>query len=286
MTILLIDGDLIAYRCAAAAEKAVYNIKTQDSVVTYNSKAEVKDWLKAFPEEEVEIEHSREYGPVEHALYLAKENVHGIVEALDGIPEIWLSASDGGNFRKQLATVLPYKGNRSPLAKPKWLQETRDYLIAYQGAKCAEEEEADDRLGIRATEEREKGNEEVVICSIDKDLDQIEGHHYNWVRKEAYHVNEKDAIRSFYTQLLVGDRTDNIPGIAGVGPKGAERILEGYSKESGLFRAAREAWHKAYPSGFSLPSKEELRPVDEVLLEVGRLLWIRRYPGQLWEFPK
>jgi hypothetical protein len=248
--------------------------------------------MKAFPEEEIEIEHTREHAPVEYALHLAKESIHGIVEALDGQPEIWLSSNDGSNFRKQLASILPYKGNRSPLAKPQWLNETRDYLVAYQGAKVAEGEEADDALGIRGTEEGSKA----IICSLDKDLDQVPGLHYNWVKKERYEVNERDALRAFYTQLLTGDRTDNIPGIAGIGPKRASAILEGYTAESGLFGAAREAWHKAYPSGFSIPTPTspvagatamgKTRSVDSVLLEVGRLLWIRRYPDQLWNFPK
>lgn len=294
MNTLLLDGDLICYRSAAAAEKARYRVKHSSGLdVVHDTKKECNEFVKASNLDNLEVEHIREYGPVEHALYLAKETINGIVSTLGGSPEIWLGSSDGSNFRKQVATLLPYKGNRSPFDKPRWLQETRDYLIANWGAQCAEEEEADDRLGIRQTEEHDQGNENIILCSIDKDLLQIPGQHYNWVRKERKEVNERESIRSFYLQLLTGDRTDNIPGIAGVGPVTAEAILAGFTKESGLFGAARKAWHDAYPAGFSLPEKSGMvqgstadRSVDSVLLEVGRLLWIRRYPEQMWEFPK
>lgn len=65
--------------------------------------------------------------------------------------------------------------------------------------------------------------EKTVICTKDKDLDMISGLHYNWTKdKEPYEVSEQQALKAFYSQLLTGDRVDNIQGIKGIGNKKAE----------------------------------------------------------------
>ena len=61
--------------------------------------------------------------------------------------------------------------------------------------------EADDILGILATSQKiVKGNK--IIVSIDKDLDQIAGLHYNPKNKEFYKVTPKEAEYNFYFQVF------------------------------------------------------------------------------------
>jgi len=129
-----------------------------------------------------------------------------------------------------------------------------------------ETQEADDAIGIRAYS---MGEEDYIICSIDKDLDNLRGKHYNFVKNEAYYVTEEQAIKNFYRQLLTGDRVDNIPGLSGIGPKKAEKILEGCVTEEELFKAVSQAY------------KGDL----DYLTEQGQLLWIRRKDGELWTPP-
>jgi DNA polymerase-1 len=124
------------------------------------------------------------------------------------------------NFRY---AVLPsYKWNRKGLEKPVLFGAIKSYLIA--NYLCLEQDklEGDDLMGIISTGERGKH----VICSIDKDMRQIPGKHYNWTSNKKTTVTKAAADLWFYTQILTGDPGDGYTGIPGVGPKKAEKILE------------------------------------------------------------
>jgi 5'-3' exonuclease len=112
--------------------------------------------------------------------------------------------------------------------------------------------EADDYLGINQ-------HESSIICSIDKDLLQVPGKHYNIVKKEFYEIDEETGFRNFYTQLLTGDTSDNIKGIAGIGPVKAKKALTGYFTEQGMFSVVREMYQN-----------------DEWMIMNGQCLWILR----------
>src|SRR5574343_1568457 len=68
--------------------------------------------------------------------------------------------------------------------------------------------------------------EDTIIVTLDKDLDMIPGLHYNWVKNTIYDVNEDEALRFFYKQLLIGDTSDNIVGIRGIGPVKAKTLID------------------------------------------------------------
>ena len=109
--------------------------------------------------------------------------------------------------------------------------ELREMMLSRRLAIAADGREADDYLRIWAHEARMAGDPYIVI-SIDKDLDCIPGMHYNPNKDTVYHVNELDARRFEYQQVLSGDGTDFIPGVMGVGPKKAkQRVAEASSLE-------------------------------------------------------
>jgi hypothetical protein len=172
--------------------------------------------------------------------------------------------SGSTNFRKDIATLKPYKGNRTS-EKPKYYLEIRDYLIKNYGAIMAEGQEADDLMGIA---QWAKPDSSTVICSIDKDLDMIPGLHYNDKKDKLYEVSLEEANRFFVVQLLTGDATDNIPGVPGIGPKNAERLLWGRSAEEGI-EIVQQEYNKAYGASG-----------QEAFEENARLLWIRRKENQ------
>lgn len=169
------------------------------------------------------------------------------------------------NFRYAVAVTTPYKGNRKDLKKPEHYEALREKLVAL-GATTSENQEADDDVAIASTKYRG------WIVHVDKDLDQLPGWHYNPVRKEKYFVTEQEGLRSFYTQLLTGDRIDNIIGLRGIGPVKAAKLLQGCETEQQLYQAVVAAYaaHKEAP---------------ERVLENGQLLWLSRYEGQRWEVP-
>lgn len=249
----LVDSDLLVYRCGFAAEK-----KTKRQL------------------DNGDIEHVREVSPEGHAI----QNLRTVIESLESKfdkLEYYLSGKD--NFRKPVATIQPYKGNRSEFSRPVHFNALRTYLIEWKGAKVIDGSEADDALGIRAT----NGNGIGCIISTDKDLKQIPGHHYNWVRGELSEVDEREGLRVFYKQMLTGDSTDNIPGIDGVGPVNASRIVDPFTREKGMWQAVREEWHTRYPNGYE--NEGRVYPVNNVLEEIAQLLWIQRTGRIKWEAP-
>lgn len=132
-----------------------------------------------------------------------------------------------GNFRDEIAVTKPYKGNRTGNKKPTHYTALRNYLAWSWDATIWEGFEADDAVAIEATE---KG-EESVIVSLDKDLDQVAGWHYNFVKRLLYYVDQETADLNFYKQFLTGDRVDNIQGVYGIGDKKATALLEGKTVE-------------------------------------------------------
>lgn len=149
---------------------------------------------------------------------------------------IFLTSTDHSNYRYQI--YPEYKANRKA-PKPVWYEEIRAHLISDWNAEVVFGQEADDALGIAQTND-------TVICSIDKDLDQIPGKHYDFVKDVQYEVSEERALRFFYFQLLTGDTTDNIPGVKGIGPKTADKLLSWCRTVEDYETAVIEAYEKTY----------------------------------------
>ncbi len=190
------------------------------------------------------------------------------VEELVMMPEIgdyqgYLTGSN--NYRKEIAKEAPYKGNRTA-AKPMHYDFLREYLTKSWGFEMVDNQEADDAIGIEAYK---MDVEEYMIYTIDKDLDMIRGWHYNFTKNEKYFICEEDTMRTFYKQILTGDRVDNIPGLKGIGPKKADKILGEATKEPELFKLVLEAYDNDL----------------ERMTEMAQLLWIRRKENEMWQPP-
>ena len=212
-----IDGDIVAFRCAAASEDA----------------------------------------DLEIACLRADKLMQDIVY-LSGAKSFNCYLTGRNNFRKEI--YPEYKANRKDKPKPIHLQGIRDFLVDRWTAEVSEGCEADDLLGMN-----QSGS--TICCSIDKDLLQLEGKHYNWVRAEFYDQSYIGGIKQFYLQLLQGDKGDNIPGIYGVGPKKAERYLEGVTDEQEMFDICLELYQHDH----------------ETMVRNGKLLWIWRTQGGTWD---
>jgi len=169
------------------------------------------------------------------------------------------------NFRYETAITHPYKGNRKLLERPAHYEALREKLISL-GATVSENQEADDDVGIIST--KYVG----WIVHVDKDLDQLPGWHYNPVKGEEYFVTPEQGLRSFYLQLLTGDRIDNIVGLRGINPVKAAKLLAGCETEQELYASVKKAYEAA-------------KEPPERLLENGRLLWLSRFEGQRWSLP-
>lgn len=213
------------------------------------------------------------------------EMVEGIIKDVQATSyKLWLSDSTVNNFR--LGFYPHYKANRLNFKKPKHYDCIQNYLQEEWGALVTPNQEADDALGIdqyRQHWQQLEDGQDSVICSIDKDLHQIAGEHYNFVKKEWKHVTPSEGIKFFYIQLLKGDASDNIQGCPGVGDAKAAQCLQGAGDELIIFQRVvsryREAYRKlsgaAYDDGFVL---EQVR-VNGICLK------IRTEENEVWTFP-
>ena len=148
------------------------------------------------------------------------------------------------NFRVDL--FPNYKGNRtkSKSTRPEWFLDLKsDIVERYEGCIFTDNCEADDMIRVWANELTEACIENIVI-SVDKDLDCIPGLHYNPRKEFIYEVKEAYAEYFYWKQVIMGDPTDNIPGIPRIGPKTAEAILEGSTDYRASVCRAYEKFYK------------------------------------------
>lgn len=136
-----------------------------------------------------------------------------------GISSMRIYLSGENNFRKKVAKTKPYKGNRATMVAPKYLNHCKQYLIKNYRAIQVHGYEADDGVASDMTQNN------AIHCGIDKDILQVPGDHYNYVKKEWQHVTEEEATIRLYRQILMGDNSDNIPGLPRMGEKTAEKII-------------------------------------------------------------
>lgn len=167
-------------------------------------------------------------------------------------PTQMLVAFDAGKTTFRHSSFSEYKGGRQKT--PPELSEQFPYirkLIDAYNIKRYELKlyEADDIIGTLAKQAAEKGTE-VVIVSGDKDLTQLttDAITVYITRKgitdiEKYtpaHIEEKYGITAAQIidmKGLMGDASDNIPGVPGVGEKTAIKLLKEYGTIEALYTA-------------------------------------------------
>jgi len=133
----------------------------------------------------------------------------------------------GKCFRYNIAKTKPYKYNRKLSSKPPIFYALKEYLQqAPHNFTHVPRLEADDCVSIYSTVIAENKSQSYVICSPDKDvLKQVPGRHFNFQKMEWINTSNEDANKFLWMQTLMGDSTDGIPGIPGMGIKTSEKII-------------------------------------------------------------
>lgn len=167
-----------------------------------------------------------------------EEAINGIDKRIERIFEdcgsttYHMFLTEGKCFRYDRAITKEYKHSRKGREKPRFFNSLRGYLKDTYGAVSVKGIEADDCVSYLKT----LAPDSTIICSPDKDvLQQVPGRHYNYqmtsrdksyVPKGFISTSESDALHFLHLQMLMGDSTDGISGIEGVGIKTAEKILD------------------------------------------------------------
>jgi DNA polymerase-1 len=189
---LLVDGDVLVYRFANAEQVVV---RWERDLYTMHA----------------------ELGP-------AKAHVDSFIQRLLRLTEcdeVMVVLSDAeDNFRKHFQRV-EYKATRAGIVRPILWKPLRQWLLSEWDAKWEPRLEGDDMLSLTA-------DEDCVIATIDKDLRQVPGRHYNWDKPDdgVVSVTAEEGERFFHEQILCGDRVDGYFGCPGMGPVTAGKLLD------------------------------------------------------------
>lgn len=206
--------------------------------------------------------------------------------------QLYITASKvEGNFRSKVATILPYKGNRSAAIKPFHYRNIRKLLVSEYGAVVVTGQEADDAIAIKHTEliGTEKKYDRSYIATIDKDLQTVAGQHYHLNTRRISFVDEDQALKTFYRQILSGDATDNIPGLyklLTVNNRLDEANKLKYSHYLSRFTEDTLDYSPEDTYNYVLGMYEEYGYGPKEIHEIGDLLHLRRYEGQIWSKDK
>lgn len=262
----LIDADSLVYKAGWSVEERVYTLVRPDGTSTEFAKK--SSATAADPEGTGEIFYSTR--PADNpgfAINSMNKLLGGILDDLrpeKGGYVCVLSGPGHLNFRHAIAKTQPYKGNRSDEGKPYYYDLLREHIMQeFRGIMAPDGLEADDFLGIHQ-------DDSSVICGIDKDLLQIPGKHYNYDKKVSRVVTPTEGWRNFFTQVLTGDTSDNIPGLPRVGPFAAQKFLLKAGSPKEMYEAVLHAYEE-----YGLSHR---------LSEVCALLYLLRDFDDAWEY--
>lgn len=160
----------------------------------------------------------------EQACYIFDNKIKSIVETVkEKTKEDWKYVLYFQEKTKTFRKVLypDYKSNRKTELPPnfkdlkQWVKENHPFKLADKN------KETDDLIA-------EDANQFTCICYIDKDLKQIykSRFHFNYDKSELYKIDKKEATKNFYTQMIVGDSSDNIKGVKGKGIKYVNNLFK------------------------------------------------------------
>ena len=277
---VLVDGDIIAYRCSAAADGRYYEVDGQR--FKYMKEAKSYAERKSIPNKDIVTGYEPE--PVENALHSVALNIDTVknwfLSEKKVNPQIKVFLSGESNFRYD---IFPdYKKSRKNVRKPEHLVACKEYLQNQFGAFLYEGYEADDLIGMTVTalQKQNPGGRTIWIASVDKDFVQLArpGVAYlDFTKPAEAEYSEWEGLQYFYKQILTGDKSDDIPGLPKVGPQTAIEILKGAKTELDLLMLTLLAYRKYFQCS--------LEAAVDVVKRRGQLLYLMREQDVLWHPP-
>lgn len=152
---------------------------------------------------------------------------------LTGCKSAELHFTMGRNFRYDISPE--YKANRKGRV-PAGLSNLKHELVAmFEGSIIHTEWEADDYVVWAYKHYKDR----YILCAVDKDVyNSVEGTHFNYYEKFYEFEPEKNILMDFITvdtytavswvwmQTLMGDTTDNVKGLKGIGKAKAPKLVE------------------------------------------------------------
>ena len=230
----VVDADAIKYAAACAGESRTINVVHKASgreklfsnrTAFYGGPKRDGGWLaqqnakrdSPFTIDEFEIIDVQSPEPVENVLHLTKTIFDKWLRSVQADSyKAFLGAGD--SFRREVSTILEYKGNRTDLLKPVHLDVVTEYIERKYNAEVVRDLEADDWCVIECQD-----NPEAIMLAIDKDAlgapckvynpnrpddGIINGAQFGALRRDGKNIRGYGRI-FLYHQVCSGDKIDN-----------------------------------------------------------------------------
>ena len=251
--VIIIDADTIVYAACAVCEYEVQvmgpDFMSEDEMMEARS---MPRW------DEATMTHM-DIDPAD-ALRHATDKLTLILDRIGGkIENVELHFTGGkDSFRYDLLRdafpkdeEMHYKFKRKKKPTPVGLQAVKELMCKLPGLMFSQiwyDYEADDAVVLRKKQEGENG----ILCAIDKDVyKNVPGNHWNYYEADWYEVpivmrwvetSDEDARFHQYLQAITGDKSDNIPGLKGIGPAKALKFIEPGMTNDELWEGVKAAY--------------------------------------------
>lgn len=282
--VALIDGDEIAYKVGFLTQDSYHILTRPNDTVNYHFKYK-QDAIEWVGDDQSEWEFSKLIYPRNKSLIKLQLQriMQFILQRTDSDTyEVYLTGDN--NFRIDLATIRPYKGNRDSSMKPYYMADIKSQMISDYAAVVLDDCEADDGIAIAQYNYANLGKKSILVTQ-DKDLRMVPGDYFDLPKNKLGTVTPSEGIRWFFKQVLMGDSTDNIEGIHRMGKVKASKIIDELNTDNEL-----EMWLECvnqYEIALKNPKvaskmSNVTMPVRERVIEVARLVWMQRFAGEIW----
>lgn len=220
--IALIDADTLVYTACLAAENKV-------ELMPKNFYGD-EEWLELLSNPTYdEGEHAIWESDIEDVRQFFLDKLKKILD-LTGCQKYELHFTGGGKESFRYKLYPEYKANRKYIRRPMHLVAMKEWCCEHHNGTIHDLVEADDVVVYLKRNNPEK----YILCCVDKDVyNAVEGQHFNYYESGKYNINMKwvnttahDAYLWPFKQAIVGDTSDNIIGIKGLGPARVEKLME------------------------------------------------------------
>lgn len=305
--LLIVDGDLVAYRHAAAAETRTIIAKHVKSnrEKEFKTRTELKKFLAdkemEFKAEDYEITDHQHPVDISFAISTVNASIDKLLENT-WCDELEIYIGSGKTFRHSLALPSPYKDNREDMLKPLHLTAVRNHLKRKYKAKVVENGlEVDDVVTIRSYECLQN-DQEAVLASVDKDSYQCQGVSlYNWLAEEpkielipdvghlrkVKNTIKGDGLMFLALQVLSGDSADTYKGYelskVSYGPVKAMKALQDCTTEQQILKVLISEFKRLYPEPFEYTDCHGVEHKEADWFDMLQLYWSCAYMKRSWD---
>lgn len=305
---LVYDYDWVLFKACCAAEHRFVKVTVLKSgeehifknrtEVYGNWRTKNSAWLaeQNLDISDIVIEDQVEAEPLSNALQIIK-NIIKEVNSRFSTESYYGYVSGDGNYRKDLCTLLPYKGQRETFISPVHLKEAKKYLIENHHAKTSGYYESDDCLVMDMYSTLQQ--DEILIGVVnEKDYRGCDGNWYLYDAQELLNVdglgslyrdskgNVKGTGRLFkYFQVCWQDTADNYAANCFSDSKNGQVLVYNLLKDCKTDKEAFEAMVKhfmyLYPEEKVVEGCKGLIPIDwfYVMQEQFNMAHLLRYEG-------